>query len=72
MNPTIIDTDTGRELWPAEQCAAHCGISRSTWTTYASRGQASAPKPVAHLGRYTLWDAAEVQAWHAARPSQRR
>lgn len=69
MTPGYIDWDTGARLWSAEDCAHHCGISRSTWTTYTARGHA--PKPVTHLGRATLWDAHQVAQWHADRPSQR-
>ncbi len=70
MRPGFIDWDTNRELWPAEQCAAHCGIVRSTWTTYVARGQA--PASVARFHGTTLWSASEVTAWHSARPSQDR
>lgn len=71
MRPGIIDLDTGRELWNAVQCADYCGMNRSTWTTYVSRHQADVPDAVATLGRFTLWDAEEVRAWHSQRPSIR-
>lgn len=66
MNILITDTDTGRELWTTDQCAAHCGVLRTTWSSYARIP--SAPKSVASIGRSPLWDAGEVKAWHAARP----
>lgn len=63
----IHDAD-GREYWTAEQCSRHCGISRSTWTSYVSRG--FAPAVAGHLNARTpLWDAQAVSAWHAGRPS---
>lgn len=69
MNLTVIDTTTGREYWTAAQCSAHCGVAKSTFAAYATRGQA--PSVVARFdGRTPLWDAEEVKAWHAARPSR--
>ncbi|MDK8450979.1 hypothetical protein QP975_08340 [Corynebacterium mastitidis] len=70
MRAGYIDWDTGRELWPAEQCSGHCGVARSTWTTYVAREQA--PTPVTRLHGTPLWDASEVRTWHAQRPSQQR
>nr|WP_246394868.1 hypothetical protein [Corynebacterium anserum] len=71
MSPTIIDTDTGRVLWRSIECAEHCQFVLRTWSSYVSRKQA--PQPVAHLdARTPLWDAEEVKAWHAQRPSQVR
>ncbi|QPK78315.1 hypothetical protein G7Y31_06915 [Corynebacterium lizhenjunii] len=67
MRPIITDADTGRELWRVKECAAHCGIKPSTWTTYTAQGRT--PAPIAHFDQRTpVWDAAEVKAWHAARP----
>ncbi|MDK7179934.1 hypothetical protein QP446_04020 [Corynebacterium riegelii] len=67
MNPTIIDKDTGKELWRVKECAAHCDIKPSTWTTYTSQGRT--PAPLAHFdGRTPLRDAEEVKTWHANRP----
>lgn len=67
MIPIIIDKDTGRQLWRVKECAAHCGIKPSTWTTYTAQGRT--PQPVSHLDQRTpLWDAADVQEWHAHRP----
>lgn len=67
MHPTIIDKDTGRELWRAADCADYCGISTGSWRTYNSSGRT--PAQVADLGqRMPLWDAEQVKAWHAARP----
>ncbi len=70
MNPIITDRDTGRELWMATDCANHCGISTATWRSYTRTGNTlGTPTPVAHLNpRLALWDALEVQEWHAARP----
>lgn len=67
MRTIITDADTGRELWRVMDCAAHVGITSRTWTNYAANGRT--PEPVAHLdGRTPLWDAEEVQNWHAKRP----
>ncbi|QPK79870.1 hypothetical protein G7Y31_04020 [Corynebacterium lizhenjunii] len=67
MRPIIIDADTGRELWLGEDCAAHIGVTNSTWRGYSSHGRT--PAPVATiLGKTHLYDAEEVKAWHAARP----
>ncbi len=62
----VTDQETGKVYWTATQCAAHAKISPRTWTAYAARGQC--PAPVKYFQGLRLWDAAEVQAWHAARP----
>ena len=65
LTPRIIAVETGTELWLAAQCATHCNISPSTWRQYVTK---HAPQPKAHLDKRTpLWDAKEVQAWHATR-----
>jgi predicted DNA-binding transcriptional regulator AlpA len=69
VNVTITDTDTGREVWTTNQCCEHAGVSRPTWSSYVSRGQA--PSPVGHLDRMSLWDADAVRAWDANRPGRR-
>ena len=67
MTPAIIDKDTGRVLWRVTECAAHCDIAASTWTTYNAQGRT--PSLVTHLDKRTpLWDAEEVKQWHANRP----
>lgn len=67
MTPIITDRETGRELWRVKECAEHCGIKPSTWTTYSAQGRT--PESVGHFDQRTpLWDAKEVKAWHAARP----
>ena len=67
MIPIITDKVTGRELWRVKECATHCGIKPSTWTTYSAQGRT--PTPVGHFDQRTpLWDAEEVKAWHTARP----
>jgi predicted DNA-binding transcriptional regulator AlpA len=38
-------------------------LSRATWYSYVSRGQA--PKPVRYVGRTPLFDADAVREWHA-------
>ena len=68
MKPTIIDADTGHELWTAVECAAFSGTARGTFTSYA--GRKKAPEPVAKLHGLTLWDSEEVRAWHANRKSR--
>lgn len=67
MTPIITDKDTGRELWRVKDCATHCRIKPSTWTTYTAQGRT--PTPAGMLdGKTPLWDAEQVKAWHAARP----
>lgn len=67
MSPIIIDKDTGNELWRVTDCAEHCNIKPSTWTTYTAQGRT--PQPVTHLDkRSPLWDANEVKTWHKNRP----
>lgn len=66
MNLTIMDTDSGRHFWTARQCAEHCQISPSTWRSYAGRGHC--PPAAERFEGLPLWDADEVQSWHAARP----
>ncbi|MBC3186379.1 hypothetical protein H7347_07300 [Corynebacterium sp. zg-331] len=66
----VADLETGRVYWTATQCADHIGISRATWAAYASRDQC--PAPAERFEGLRLWDASEVRAWHAARPSQQR
>lgn len=68
MKPTIIDADTGHELWTAVECAAFSGTARGTFTSYA--GRKKAPEPVAKLHGLTLWDSEEVREWHANRKSR--
>lgn len=66
-----VDLDSGRHLWTAAQCADYCGVTKPTFTAYATRG--TAPSPCGHFdGRTPLWDAEEVSAWQGSRPSQRR
>lgn len=65
MNLTVIDQDTGHEMWTSTQCAEHCGISRSTWLAYSSRGQC--PSSVGRYERTVLWDSEDVRRWHSAR-----
>ncbi|MDK8845761.1 hypothetical protein QP888_04385 [Corynebacterium sp. MSK297] len=67
MKPTIIDKDTGRELWLGEDCASFIGASPATWRTYSANGRT--PGHVATiLGNSRLWDAGEVRAGHGLRP----
>lgn len=68
MKPTIIDADTGHELWTAVECAAFSSTARGTFTSYA--GRKKAPEPVAKLHGLTLWDSEEVREWHANRRSR--
>lgn len=68
MRPTIIDTDTGNELWTAVECAAYSGTARGTFTSYA--GRKKAPEPIAKLHGLTLWDSEEVRKWHAGRKAR--
>jgi hypothetical protein len=69
MKPVIVDQDTGRELWRADQCAEHAGIAAGTWRSYVNRGQA--PAAVGELdARTPLWDAQVVRDWQDERPGQ--
>ncbi|AWT26696.1 MULTISPECIES: helix-turn-helix transcriptional regulator [Corynebacterium] len=70
MRPTIIDADTGHDLWTAQQCAEFSGTARGTFTSYATRGRA--PEPVAKLHGLTLWDSTEVTEWAAGRRKRNR
>ena len=65
MKPTIIDADSGRELWTAIECATISGTARGTFTSYAGRGRA--PVPVAKHHGLTLWDSDEIRKWTAER-----
>ncbi|MDN5683062.1 hypothetical protein [Corynebacterium glyciniphilum] len=65
MKPTIIDADSGRELWTAAECADYAGTSRGTFTSYAGRNRA--PKPATKHHGLTLWVAEEVKDWNATR-----
>ena len=60
-----------QEHWTAEQCAAHAGITTSTWRDYVADGRAPAPLPGydPDTGRKT-WDPATVRTWQAHRPGQ--
>ena len=57
----IVDSETGRELWTAVECAEFSGTARGTFTSYAGRGRA--PKPVAKLHGLTLWDSKTIHEW---------
>ncbi|MEJ9080033.1 MULTISPECIES: hypothetical protein [Gordonia] len=61
MNPIIIDTDSGDELWVAGACADHAGVNLREWNAHVSRGRA--PAPVARIGHLQLWVAHEVHSW---------
>ncbi|ANE04637.1 helix-turn-helix transcriptional regulator [Corynebacterium crudilactis] len=61
MKPKIIDSESGRQLWTAIECAEFSGTARGTFTSYAGRGRA--PKPVAKLHGLTLWDSQTIQEW---------
>ncbi|MCQ9343237.1 hypothetical protein [Corynebacterium kozikiae] len=68
MTPKIIDSETGRELWTAVDCAAFSGTARGTFTSYAGRGRA--PSPVGKFHGLTLWDSEEVKQWVDARSNK--
>lgn len=61
MQPKIIDSDSGKDLWTAIECAQFSGTARGTFTSYAGRGRA--PRPVAKLHGLTLWDSDEIREW---------
>ena len=60
-----------QERWTADQCAAHAGITTSTWRDYVADHRAPAPLPGydPDTGRKT-WDPATVRAWYTGRPGQ--
>jgi hypothetical protein len=60
-----------QERWTADQCAAHAGITTSTWRDYVADHRAPAPLPGydPHTGRKT-WDPDTVRSWHTHRPGQ--
>lgn len=69
MQPAIIDLDTGKRLWTAQECTAHCGFTQVTWYKYQKRG--TIPAPVGNLtGNLQLWDAEEVKDWNLQRPKR--
>lgn len=51
MIPTIIDAETGQELWRAQDCATHC-VSAATWRSYVRYGRP--PAEIARLGAFRL------------------
>lgn len=68
MRITIIDADTGKELWTTERCAEYIGVNRGTWRQYRTDGRI--PEPAANMRRnLPLWYADDVKRWHAQRPS---
>ncbi|MBI9001445.1 hypothetical protein M0E87_10220 [Corynebacterium sp. CCM 9185] len=70
MQPKIIDSDSGRELWTAIECAKFSGTARGTFTSYAGRGRA--PKPVAKMHGLTLWDSQTIHEWVEERKNGRK
>ena len=58
-----------QEHWTADQCAEYLHIKRNTWSSYVRRPSKTnpAPKPLRHIGRTPLWDAAKVQEFGANR-----
>lgn len=64
ITPTLTD---GTELWSISPLLYYFGgIERSTFTSYATRGQA--PAAAFQVERTRLGDAEEVNSWHASRP----
>lgn len=55
MNLIVIDADTGDEYWTSDQCADHCGISRSSWSAYVSRGTAPLRPLISMSGHRYVW-----------------
>lgn len=63
----ITDRNTDRELWRVKECAAHCGLTPSSWRAYSAKGRT--PESVGSLDTKTpLWDAEAVREWHMSRP----
>ncbi len=65
-----LATNTPSSEWTAQDCADYIGVAVSTFRGYVTRGDCDAPRPVRHVGRTPVWDAAEVRAWHEARPGK--
>ncbi len=65
MNPIIVDTDSGDELWLVGACAEHAGMTVREWDAHVSRGRA--PGPVGRINTLQLWAAHEVHAWTVER-----
>lgn len=63
-------------VWDAAQCAAHCGITASTWRSYVSRRDAGIPIPLGDArlpgrhGAITVWDRQAVIDWNGDRPGR--
>jgi hypothetical protein len=60
-----------QQRWTAEQCAAHAGITTSTWRDYVAddRAPTALPGYDPDTGRKT-WDPTTVRTWQAHRPGQ--
>lgn len=65
MSFKIVD-NAGQECWTAKECAEFLGVTRDTWTSYASRGQS--PAQVGKHNGLSLWRADDVRTWDASRP----
>ncbi|PRQ10835.1 hypothetical protein C1Y63_09345 [Corynebacterium sp. 13CS0277] len=68
LNARIIHEDTGREIWTAQQCAEHCGIARSSWSSGSTQGKY--PAPAGNFLRGRVWFADEVIAWREEHPGR--
>lgn len=60
------------QTWTATECAAHAGISETTWRAYVARRHPRGDPPPQPLTGYDeqrrrRWDAAAVRAWQARR-----
>ena len=55
-------------LWGSAELTAGLEVSRATLQRW--RGRPDFPKPIAELSIGSVWDAAEVRAWHKAHTSK--
>lgn len=67
----MTTSDAPTDWWTTEHVLAYLSsvgapISRATWASYVSRGQAPAPDRM--FGRSPAWHPATIQRWQADRP----
>lgn len=65
MNLILTDQNTGDHYWTTAQCANYLGITKATWSSYTSRGQA--PKSAGRFEKLTVWRAKDVTDWSKQR-----
>jgi len=65
LDSLIVD---GQEYWPLPSVIEFSGLSRHTFATYVSRGQA--PAPAFLVGSASIWRADEIRNWVRTRPGK--